>query len=78
MKGFEMRHMGIVKWFDDGKGYGFITPDAGGNDVFVHYTGINGRGHRTLEPDAAVEYEIEEGDRGPMAVDVTVCAPAAT
>jgi len=73
-----MRHRGTVKFFNDGKGYGFIAPADGGNDIFVHYTGIAGRGRRTLEMGAAVEYEIQEAARGPMAVDVTVCAPVAT
>jgi CspA family cold shock protein len=71
-----MRQTGIVKWFDDAKGYGFITPDSGGRDVFVHYKGIAGRGHRTLEAGAAVEYDVQESDRGPMAVDVEVVEPA--
>lgn len=62
---------GKVKWFDSAKGYGFITTDAG-SDVFVHYTGINKEGFRTLEQDSAVEFEISDGAKGPQAVNVEV------
>jgi cold shock protein len=61
---------GTVKWFNDEKGYGFITPDEGGRDLFVHHTGINGQGFRTLQENAKVSYEQEEGDKGPKAVNV--------
>ena len=61
---------GIVKWFSDEKGFGFITPDEGSRDLFVHHTGIVGDGYRTLEEGARVTYEEEPGDKGPKAVDV--------
>jgi cold shock protein len=61
---------GTVKWFNDDKGFGFITPDDGGKDLFVHQTAINGEGFRTLTEGAKVSYESEEGDKGPKAVNV--------
>ncbi|MHB1628295.1 MAG: cold shock domain-containing protein [Bacilli bacterium] len=60
---------GTVKWFNSEKGYGFIRVD-GGNDVFVHYTAINGEGYRTLEEGQQVEFDIVEGQRGPQAANV--------
>ncbi len=62
---------GVVKWFNDNKGYGFIQQDKGA-DVFVHYTGINGNGFRSLEEGDRVSFEIEEGQKGPSAVNVVV------
>ena len=62
---------GVVKWFNDNKGYGFIQQDNG-PDVFVHYTGINGDGFRSLEEGDRVSFEIEEGQKGPSAVNVVV------
>ena len=62
---------GTVKWFNDEKGFGFITPDEGGKDLFVHHTGIAGNGFRTLAEGAKVEYQAEQGDKGPKAVNVT-------
>ena len=62
---------GTVKWFSSEKGFGFITPDNGGGDVFVHYSEINGSGFRTLEEDARVEFEVGEGKKGPQATSVT-------
>jgi CspA family cold shock protein len=62
---------GIVKWFDDRKGYGFIEQD-GGPDVFVHHTGINGTGFKSLKEGDKVTFEVEEGKKGPAAVNVTV------
>ena len=63
---------GTVKWFNDAKGYGFITPDDGGSkDLFVHHTAIAGDGFRSLAEGAKVQYEVGEGDKGPTAVNVT-------
>jgi translation initiation factor IF-1 len=59
---------GTVKWFNDEKGYGFITPDDGDRDLFVHYTGIDGQGFKSLAENSKVEYEEETGDKGPKAV----------
>jgi len=56
---------GTVKWFNAEKGYGFITPDDGGRDLFVHYTGIEGTGYRTLSEGQKVEYEATQGQKGP-------------
>ena len=61
---------GVVKWFSDEKGFGFITPDDGGKDAFVHFTGIAGDGFRTLAEGAKVEYDAEQGAKGPAAVNV--------
>jgi CspA family cold shock protein len=62
---------GTVKWFNDEKGYGFITPDEGDRDLFVHHTGVNGSGFKTLQENAKVSYDEEAGDKGPKAVNVT-------
>jgi CspA family cold shock protein len=62
---------GTVKWFSDDKGFGFITPDEGGRDLFVHFTSIVGDGFRTLTEGAKVNYEEEDGPKGPKAVNVT-------
>ena len=58
---------GTVKWFNDAKGYGFITPDGGGKDVFVHHTSIEMQGFRTLAEGDKVEYELTKGPKGPQA-----------
>lgn len=63
--------IGRVKWFNSKKGYGFIERDDG-EDVFVHYTAIRGQGYRTLKDGQTVEFEIEETERGPRAVNVRV------
>ncbi|MDQ7821120.1 MAG: cold-shock protein [Armatimonadota bacterium] len=63
---------GTVKWFNAEKGYGFITPDDGGRDLFVHYTGIEGTGYRTLTEGQKVEYEPVQGQKGPQATKVRV------
>lgn len=62
---------GTVKWFSDEKGFGFITPDSGEKDLFVHHTGITGDGYRSLQEGAKVSFDAEEGDKGPKAVNVT-------
>jgi CspA family cold shock protein len=61
---------GTVKWFSDEKGFGFITPDEGGKDLFVHHSAIQSSGFRTLSEGARVSYEAEAGDKGPKAVNV--------
>ena len=63
---------GVVKWFSDEKGFGFITPDDGGKDAFVHFSGIAGDGFRTLAEGAKVEFELGEGTKGPQATNVRV------
>jgi cold shock protein len=62
---------GTVKWFSDDKGFGFITPDDGGRDLFVHFSGINGDGYRSLPEGSKVSYEEEAGPKGPKAANVT-------
>jgi cold shock protein len=61
---------GTVKWFNDEKGYGFISPDEGGEDLFVHHTGIAGSGFKSLEEGAKVEYEATQGKKGMQAEGV--------
>ena len=61
---------GTVKWFSDEKGYGFITPDDGGTDLFCHYTAIEGDGFKSIKEGQKVEYEIIEGKKGPAAGNV--------
>jgi len=61
---------GTVKWFNDAKGYGFIAPDEGGKDLFVHHSNIAGEGFKTLPENAKVEYEAREGSKGPEATNV--------
>jgi CspA family cold shock protein len=61
---------GTVKWFNAEKGFGFITPDEGGKDLFVHQTGIEADGYRTLDEGAKVSYESQDSDKGPKAVKV--------
>ena len=63
---------GTVKWFSDEKGYGFITPDESGKDLFVHHQAILGDGFKSLPEGAKVSYEAEAGDKGPKAVNVAV------
>ena len=61
---------GTVKWFSNQKGYGFIS-DEGGSDVFVHFSGLNMEGFKTLNEGDSVEYEVTEGAKGPQATNVT-------
>jgi CspA family cold shock protein len=61
---------GTVKWFNDGKGFGIITPDGGGKDVFVHHTAISASGFRSLSEGDRVEFETEQGQKGPQATNV--------
>jgi cold shock protein len=69
---------GTVKWFDDDKGFGFITPDeAGAQELFVHHTAINGQGYASLVAGAKVSYTAETSKRGPRAADVTPLQPPA-
>jgi CspA family cold shock protein len=62
---------GTVKWFNADKGYGFITPDGGGADLFVHFSAIQSSGYKTLEEGAKVEFEEAQGQKGPQATNVT-------
>lgn len=62
---------GTVKWFNNQKGYGFLS-DESGNDVFVHYSGLNMEGFKSLEEGQAVEFEVTQGAKGPQAVNVTL------
>ena len=64
---------GKVKWFNEKKGFGFITPDDGSEDLFVHHSNIGGEGFRSLQDGQAVEYEVGEGRKGPQATDVRPC-----
>jgi CspA family cold shock protein len=65
---------GTVKWFNDAKGYGFIQPDDGSKDVFVHHSNISGSGFKTLAEGAKVEFEVQQGQKGPEAINVVPTA----
>jgi cold shock protein len=62
---------GTVKWFNADKGYGFIAPDDGGDDLFVHFSGITGSGYKSLDDEQRVSFEVTQGQKGPQAVEVT-------
>jgi CspA family cold shock protein len=66
----EMSQKGKVKWFNADKGYGFITPDGGGTDVFAHFSAIQGRGYRSLNEGQEVEFEVKDGPKGPQAAEI--------
>ncbi len=65
-----MKTTGTVKWFNEAKGFGFITPEGGAKDCFVHHTAIQGQGFKTLGEGEKVEFEIVEGQKGPAAQNV--------
>ena len=62
---------GSVKWFNEAKGYGFITPEDGSKDLFVHFSNIKAEGYKTLAEGAKVSFESRQGEKGPEAIDVT-------
>ncbi len=62
--------IGTVKWFDEAKGYGFIAPENGGKDVFVHYSKIDSKGFKTLAEGQRVQFDVEMGPKGPHAITV--------
>jgi CspA family cold shock protein len=64
------RQTGTVKWFNDAKGYGFITPDDGSADVFAHFSAIQSSGYRSLEENQRVEFDITSGQKGPQAENI--------
>ena len=61
---------GIVKWFNDGKGFGFITPDSGGKDLFAHFSEIQGTGFKSLAENQRVEFEVKQGPKGLQASNI--------
>jgi CspA family cold shock protein len=61
------KETGIVKWFNEGKGFGFIAPDSGGKDLFAHFKEIQGTGFKTLKENQRVEFEVTQGQKGPQA-----------
>ena len=65
------RIQGTVKWFNGAKGFGFIEPDNGGKDVFVHFSAIRMEGYATLDEGERVEFTVEQSEKGPQAADVT-------
>lgn len=66
------RQVGTVKWFNGEKGFGFITPESGEKDVFVHFSAINAAGYKSLQENQKVEFTVTAGPKGPQAQDVTV------
>jgi cold shock protein len=71
-KGGKHMALGTVKWFNSEKGYGFITPDDGSKDLFVHFSGIEGDGYKSLNEGQKVEYQATQGQKGPQATKVRV------
>ncbi len=65
--------LGTVKWFNSGKGFGFITPDDGGDDLFFHHSEIKMDGYASLDDGQKVEFEVGEGKKGPCATGVVAC-----
>ena len=65
---------GVVKWFNDGKGFGFITPDNGGKDLFAHFSEIKGEGFKSLAENQRVEFEVKQGQKGLQAANIRVLA----
>jgi CspA family cold shock protein len=65
------KQKGTVKWFNDAKGYGFITPEQGGKDLFVHHSNIEGEGYRSLAEGQQVEFSIGQGPKGEFATEVS-------
>ena len=66
------RQVGTVKWFNSEKGFGFITPQSGAKDVFVHYSAISASGYKSLQENQSVEFTVTAGPKGPQAHDVTI------
>ena len=67
-----MSKTGKIKWFNDAKGFGFVTPDDGSKDVFVHFSSIQGEGFKSLAEGDKIEFEVQESDKGPKAANVQV------
>ena len=65
---------GTVKWFNESKGYGFITPEDGSKDLFIHFSNIAGEGYKTLQEGATVSFDSRDGAKGPEAINVTPTA----
>jgi len=73
LKGIDMsKETGIVKWFNESKGFGFIAPDSGGKDLFAHFKEIQGTGFKTLLESQRVEFEVTQGQKGPQATNIRV------
>ncbi len=64
-------NIGTVKWFDAAKGFGFITPEDGSKDIFVHHSAITGSGYKSLDEGQRVQYSVQDGPKGPSAADVS-------